>query len=462
MLKFFDVDSCFPDLINAFLDAGMKDLNTKGNISLMKLTESEIIRFKCRQKDLKHSGIENFFPNNREFANKSHLTRNINSTKNGGSSYFPCSFYLKDSSESESFRENFQWCKLLGLLKGSNTKKKISRDLLGSIDSSEALLAASTYLGLSGNYLDTDEGLTSSFPSSLWSKLDSLVECSFDSVNSEELNLILSRWKIKDCQYNLVQSVCPVWVVKPGGKSRGRGIYLISSLTELPKDGSDFVVQKYIESPLVIDDRKFDIRVWVLILSWDPLTVYVYQQPYCRMAVKKLRMNKLDDKFSHLTNNSISKKSKYFQKEASMCLLNEFCSVSGKDMRNYMTQIESAVVESLSSCADKIKDNGNYELTGFDFMIDSNDHVWLLEINASPDLSYSTPVTKKLVKQMMPDLAKILLSRTGKGPEYVGQFKKLQIISDKSENFHFVSNMEIRGKSIQPVTVPPRVLISNS
>ena len=45
---------------------------------------------------------------------------------------------------------------------------------------------------------------------------------------------------------------------------------------------------------------------------------------------------------------------------------------------------------------------------GFDVIIDSDHKMWLLEINKSPTLEYSTRVTTKLVPKMLDDMVKVV------------------------------------------------------
>jgi hypothetical protein len=80
------------------------------------------------------------------------------------------------------------------------------------------------------------------------------------------------------------------WIVKPGGKSRGRGIQIHSSKDSLMnyiRSSMDkvWVTQKYIESPLIINKKKFDIRQWVCVTSWKPnLEIWMYDENYLRFT----------------------------------------------------------------------------------------------------------------------------------------------------------------------------------
>jgi tubulin monoglycylase TTLL3/8 len=102
-----------------------------------------------------------------------------------------------------------------------------------------------------------------------------------------------------------------IWIVKPAGSSRGRGICLRRNLVEIvaltKQIETQYIVQKYIESSMIMKCRKFDLRQWVLVTDWNPLTVWMYAEPYVRFPASDFNLTELDNNFSHLSNNSIAK-----------------------------------------------------------------------------------------------------------------------------------------------------------
>lgn len=116
-----------------------------------------------------------------------------------------------------------------------------------------------------------------------------------------------------------------LWIVKPASKSRGRGIALFASLPKIlryvqasEQKLSQWCVQKYIEKTMLISNRRFDVRQWVLVTSFDPLTVWFYNDCYVRFASEEYIVSSdgsqhshdkkwLGNPFKHLVNNSINK-----------------------------------------------------------------------------------------------------------------------------------------------------------
>ena len=52
--------------------------------------------------------------------------------------------------------------------------------------------------------------------------------------------------------------------------------------------------QRYIHNPLLIDNKKFDLRVYVLVTSVNPLTIYMYNNGLVRLSTVDYK--KPDDK----------------------------------------------------------------------------------------------------------------------------------------------------------------------
>ena len=69
------------------------------------------------------------------------------------------------------------------------------------------------------------------------------------------------------------------------------------------------LASEYISKVHLINGHKYDIRIYVIIASVDPLRIYVYREGQARFASEKysLAKTKIKDPFSHLTNYSVNK-----------------------------------------------------------------------------------------------------------------------------------------------------------
>ena len=212
-----------------------------------------------------------------------------------------------------------------------------------------------------------------------------------------------------------------IWIVKPGGLSRGRGVNCIDQLNDILSNiklHNQTVIQKYIENPLVIKGRKFDIRQWVLVTNFNPLNVYLFDTPYIRFGAEEYHIDDFKNIFSQLTGNSIAKHSEKFDSseiEGDMWEIEQFREfLKNKYGRDCWPEIQEKIkkiaIYALQCAKHKIFNRQNsYEVFGFDIMVDELLNVYLIEINLSPDWTYSTKVTEKLVKIASEDIIRIVI-----------------------------------------------------
>lgn len=87
---------------------------------------------------------------------------------------------------------------------------------------------------------------------------------------------------------------------------------MVDDISEVPLNES-LVISKYIDNPLLINGLKFDIRLYVLVTSFDPLKIYIYNEGLVRFASEAYNISSIKSNvYAHLTNYSINKKSEHF------------------------------------------------------------------------------------------------------------------------------------------------------
>ncbi len=213
-----------------------------------------------------------------------------------------------------------------------------------------------------------------------------------------------------------------LYILKPVASSCGRGIKVINKRTKLPnKDG--YLASKYVANPHLINGFKYDLRVYVLVTSFDPLRIYVYNDGLVRFATEQYStdQNDLKKRFIHLTNFSVNKKSENFKDNKgngeaeetsskwSFKALRKAYEENGISFEFVFSQLKDVIVKTLLSVEPHIVSNLNkapankkacFELYGFDILIDQNLKPWLLEVNVLPSLSSSSPFDK-VVKTLL-------------------------------------------------------------
>lgn len=75
-----------------------------------------------------------------------------------------------------------------------------------------------------------------------------------------------------------------------------------------------YIISRYIENPLLIGGKKFDLRLYVLVTSFRPLKAYLYQDGFCRFCNEQYStdVQEFDNVFIHLTNVAIQIRGEFF------------------------------------------------------------------------------------------------------------------------------------------------------
>ena len=228
--------------------------------------------------------------------------------------------------------------------------------------------------------------------------------------------------KMKD--YKL--STKNLWLVKPPDSDQGRGIYLM----EKPEDVcSNCIVNRYIANPHLLNKKKYDLRVYVLITSFNPLIVYVYDDGLVRLCVDDytISLESLKNLYIHLTNTSLNDKSEKFKinndpdaeygNTWTIKTLRRHFENEGFDFDEIMEGIQDFTVKTTITMLESeinaqirngITDNNLFGLFGIDVLIDNHLKPWLIEFNAFPSFISYTRVDSVIKSKLLVDTNNIL------------------------------------------------------
>lgn len=215
------------------------------------------------------------------------------------------------------------------------------------------------------------------------------------------------------------------WICKPSGMNQGKGIFLVESAEQvqdiLKKDEAvstpsrrpvGRVVQRYLEAPLLLSGRKFDVRAYMLLIAGTPF-VALYHHGYLRLTCCKYDPTSKDPGV-HLTNQFVQKK-QYLYQEVKEDTVWSYQQLQHYLSEHYKEQLPSNWVDTtlkltmqsiMKACLRSVEGKlerklGYFDLLGFDFMIDSDFKVWLIEVNVNPAMHTTCGVLQELIPNLL-------------------------------------------------------------
>lgn len=223
------------------------------------------------------------------------------------------------------------------------------------------------------------------------------------------------------------------FIVKPEALSMGRGIFLTKRLEEIPLS-ENLVVQKYVQKPFLIDNLKFDLRIYVLVTSVSPLKIFIYKEGLARFATEEYIQpdhKNVKNICQHLTNYSINKNSKNFKfdenpltaetgHKRSLASIWKYCEQNGIDSKAIFNDIKKGVIKTICSiqpilkhCYTSCQPNDFtggmcFEVLGFDVIIKNNYKAYVLEVNHAPSFNSDTPYDFKVKSALLKNVFDII------------------------------------------------------
>ena len=221
-----------------------------------------------------------------------------------------------------------------------------------------------------------------------------------ETFNFPEQKEIIEK-KFRDYKLNFSD----LWLVKPSGLYGGLKTEIMKSLYSIKL--TNFVITKYIIDVNLINGKKYDLRLYVLLSGLKPLRIYFFKEGYVRIATEKYSIdeNSIQNIYIHLTNIILNRRNKNYKypKSFNDTEANEWNIFTYKNhLKKYNIEwddirekINDLIIKSIISVQrnlteiieqENLNDQSFYQILGYDILITKDFNPLLLEININPDI----------------------------------------------------------------------------
>ncbi|KAJ8277796.1 hypothetical protein GJAV_G00080150 [Gymnothorax javanicus] len=222
------------------------------------------------------------------------------------------------------------------------------------------------------------------------------------------------------------------FIVKPANGAMGHGISLIRNCEKLPAQ-DHFIVQEYLDKPFLMEGYKFDLRIYILVTSCDPLRIFLYNDGLVRMGTEKYHApndSNLNQLYMHLTNYSVNKHNEHFERDEtvdkgskrSIGWFTEFLRTNDHDVAKFWGDVSELVVKTLIVAEPHVlhayrmcrpgqppgSESVCFEVLGFDIILDRKLKPWLLEINRAPSFGTDQKIDYDVKKGVLLNALRLL------------------------------------------------------
>ena len=237
----------------------------------------------------------------------------------------------------------------------------------------------------------------------------------------EDQNLINNKFK------NYTLNLKDLWLIKPSNSCGGNGISIFTSLNNIKL--KEFVLTKYISDINLINNKKYDLRLFVLISGLKPLRIYFYREGFVRIATEKYSLNQkfLKNKYMHLTNSLLNKHNKKYispngtkdinANKWNIQMYKTFLKKYNIEWDELREKIKDIIIKSFISVyqylineieVNNLNDQSFYEILGYDILITKDFIPKLMEINENPDMKFYSNLEKPIKTNIFLDALNLI------------------------------------------------------
>lgn len=188
---------------------------------------------------------------------------------------------------------------------------------------------------------------------------------------------------------------------------------------------SGWIVQSYMERPMLVSGRKFDIRCFVLVTNDTKkgLKAYFFKDAYVRTSSKKYSLTNISDREAHLTNDAVQKNSKNYCKyeEGNKMSFSEWQEniivnypnapedIVENKFRPEIIRLSAITIAAAAEQLCQTSIHKSFELLGYDYMVDDEFNVTLIEINSNPCLEFVCPLLTDIISSLIENVVRVAL-----------------------------------------------------